>query len=192
MNKNDLISQLATQKVKDYTFTIVFFLVFSFFILFAIRPNLVAVVTLREEIDQLKTLNQQYENNISRIIELQSVIEQNRENFAYLTEALPGNPQVNKVIDDIKKSASDSALPVDKISVNDVSLKASINRNKTKQFTVNIETDSDFLSAKQFIDKLFSQRRLKTIKNLSMIKQDSEGSGSAKLKISIDIDGYYL
>lgn len=192
MNKKDIINQLASQKVKDYTFTIVFFLIFSFFIMFAIRPNLMAVITLREEINQLRALNQQYEENISKIIDLQTVIEQNRENFIFLSEALPETPQVNKVIDDIKKSASDAALPIDKISVNDVSLKADKNRNKTKMFTVNIETISNFDNAKQFIDNLFNQRRLKTIKKLSMIKQESESSESARLKITLDIDGYYL
>ncbi len=192
MNKNDLIAQLSSQKVKDYTFTIIFFVVFSFFLIFAIRPNLMAVVTLREEIDQLKALDQQYEQNISKIIDLQSIIEQNRENFVYLSDALPTNPQVNKVIEDIRKSASDSSMPLDKISVSNVSLKADASRNKTKQFIVSIETGTDFVSAKNFIDQLLNQRRLKTIKNLSMIKQESESSGSATLKITLDIEGYYL
>lgn len=192
MNKNDLLDKLANKKIKEYGFTIAFFLIFSFFIVFAIRPNLSSVISLNEQLTQLHGLDVQYEDSITKIINLQSLIEQNRENFYLLDQSLPSNPQVNKVIDDIKKNASDSGIQIDKIVVDEVNLKEDASKNKMKTFSVHMETASKFENIKQFIDNLFAQRRLKSIQNLTLERDAMSGSESATLKIKLEIGGYYL
>ena len=191
MNKSDILSKLLHKRVKDYGFTIVFFFIFSFFLVFAIRPNLLAVVTLQEQLDQLGSLNQRYEDEITKIVHLQSLIEENRDNFPLLEDSLPSTPQVNKVIDDISRNASDSGLIISKIEVHDISLKEDKQKNKIKSFAVNIETNTDFEHANRFIDTLFNQRRLKSIKDLSMIKEEI-GTESSVLKMQLQIDALYL
>lgn len=192
MNKNDLLEKLTNKKIKEYGFTIAFFLIFSFFIVLAIRPNLASVISLNEQLQQLQGLDVHYEDSITKIINLQSLIEQNREDFYLLDESLPSTPQVNKIIDDIKKNSSESGLLIDKIVVDEVSLKEDASKNKMKLFTVNMETSSKFENIKQFIDTLFAQRRLKTIQNLTLERDALSGSGSATLKIKLEISGYYL
>ena len=192
MDKNELLDKLVNKKVKDYTFTIAFFIVFSFFIVFAIRPNLSSVVTLNEQLTQLNTLDQQYESTITKIINLQTLIEQNRENFYLLDDALPSTPQVNKVIDDIKRNASESGMAIDKMEVQEISLKEDASKNKMKTLSVLMESSASFENIKQFIDTLIKQRRLKNIQSLNLIKESSESSESSKLKIKLEIGGFYL
>lgn len=192
MNKNELVEQLLNKKVKQYGFTIAFFLIFSFFIIFAIRPNLTSVISLNEQLNQLRGLDVHYEDSITKIINLQTFIEQNREDFYLLDQALPSTPQVNKVIDDIKNNASDSGVQIDKIVVDEVSLKEDSSKNKMKILKVNMETSSKFENIKQFIDNLFRQRRLKSIQNLVLERDSLSGSESATLRIKLEIGGYYL
>jgi Tfp pilus assembly protein PilO len=192
MNKNDLLENLRNQKVKEYGFTISFFLIFSFFVVFAIRPNLTSVISLNEQLTQLRGLDVQYENSITKIITLQSLIEQNRENFYLLDESLPSTPQVNKVIDDIKKNASESGLVIDKIVVDEVSLKGDTGKKKMRSFSVDLETTSEFENIKKFVSNLFLQRRLKSIQDLTLERDITVSSGSAPLKIKLEIGGYYL
>ncbi len=192
MNKNDLLENLRNQKVKEYGFTISFFLIFSFFVVFAIRPNLTSVISLNEQLTQLRGLDVQYENSITKIITLQSLIEQNRENFYLLDESLPSTPQVNKVIDDIKKNASESGLVIDKIVVDEVSLKGDTGKKKMRSFSVDLETTSEFENIKKFVSNLFLQRRLKSIQDLTLERDVAVSSGSAPLKIKLEIGGYYL
>ncbi len=192
MNKIDLLDKLQNKKIKEYGFSIAFFMIFSFFIVFAIRPNLASVISLNEQLTQLRGLDVEYENSITKIINLQTLIEQNRENFYLLDESLPSTPQVNKVIDDIKKNASDSGIQIDKVVVDEVSLKEDSSKNKMKVFSVNMESSSQFESIKRFLDTMFQQRRLKAIQSLTLERDALSGSGSASLKIKLEIGGYYL
>lgn len=191
MNKSDIIEHVFEQKIQNYTFGIVFFLIFSFFVVFAIRPNLLALITLQEQLTQLRTVETKYEEAITQIINLQTLVEQNRDNFYLLDESLPNLPKVNKIIDDIKKNASESGITIAKIDISNISLKENIQQNQTKTFKVNIEGDANFAQAKQFIDILIRQRRLKTIKNLGIMKE-GVSTESATLTIQLEIDGYYL
>ncbi len=192
MNRNAIIEKLTSKRVKDYSFTIIFFIVFSFFIIFAIRPNLTTVFSLQKQLKELRVLDTNYENVIVHIVDLQSMLETNRDNMYLLDEALPASPQVNKVIDDLKKSASESGVLIRKIDVGEVNLKEDEKKKDIKAFTLSMETNSDFTEVKTFIDQFMNQRRLKMVRNLSIIKDTKDGTGSASLKIKMDISGYYL
>lgn len=186
------LEQLISRKAKDYTFTILFFIIFSFFTLFVIRPNIVTVFGLQKELTDLQILDKDYEAAIVDIVSLQSVLEKNRDRFPMLREALPYTPQVNQVIDDIRNVASESGIDTEKIDINQISLKESENKSSTKAYNVNIETRSDFPSAFAFVDGLTRQRRLKTLKNIKIYKEGSNGTGSAVLRVILEVEGYYL
>lgn len=192
MNRNAIIEKLTSKRVKDYSFTIIFFIVFSFFIIFAIRPNLTTVFSLQKQLKELRVLDASYEDVIIHIVDLQSLLETNRDNMYLLDEALPASPQVNKVIDDLKKSASEAGVLIRKIDVGEVNLKEDEKKKDIKAFTLSMETNSDFTEVKTFIDQFMNQRRLKMVRNLSIIKDTKDGTGSASLKIKMDISGYYL
>lgn len=192
MNRNAIIEKLTSKRVKDYSFTIIFFIVFSFFIIFAIRPNLTTVFSLQKQLKELRALDASYENVIIHIVDLQSLLETNRDNMYLLDEALPGSPQVNKVIDDLKRSASESGVLIRKIDIGEVNLKEDEKKKDIKGFTLSLETNSNFVEVKSFIDQFMNQRRLKMVRNLSIIKDTKDGTGSASLKIKMDISGYYL
>jgi len=59
MDKKKIIALLGERKVQDYTFNALFFLIFSFFLIFAIRPNVVTVFTLQQEFQELKLKNKE-------------------------------------------------------------------------------------------------------------------------------------
>jgi Tfp pilus assembly protein PilO len=126
------------------------------------------------------------------------MVEANRNNLFLLDQSLPQIPQVNKVIDDLNKAASDSGVLIKKVDIGEVNLKVDKSSRDTKTFAVDIETESDFTQVRRFIDVFMSQRRLKTMTNLSIIKEvggfgDSFGSSeSAILKIKLEVDGHYL
>lgn len=192
INRSELLNKLASRRIKDYSFTILFFFIFSFFLMFAIRPNLVTVFTLQKQLSDLQELDRNYENVILNIVNLQTLLEQNRDNFYLLDQSLPVNPQVNKIIDDLNKSASESGIRVKKIDMGEVNLKQDVRRKEMRSFTVNIETDSGFDNVNEFINSFLQQRRLKMLKNLSIIKENKDGTTSAKLKIKLEVEGYFL
>lgn len=192
MNKQKILEQLVNKKTKDYSFIIIFFIIFSFFTFFVIKPNLTTVFSLQRDLVDLRRLDTQYEQVINNIISVQSSFEKNRDKFSLLDQALPGAPKVNQVVDDINKIASDAGLLMKRMTISEVDLKISKNKEKEKQYTVNIDIDSGFSSITKFIEGITDQRRLKSFKEMTLSKNLKEGTQSSTLRIKIDLDGYYL
>lgn len=192
MDKNTLIKQLTSQKAKDYTYAIIFFLTFSFFAFFVIRPNLVNVFSLQEELGKLHILDTGYENVIKKIINIQTFLEANRSDLYLLDQAISSTPQVNKLIQDVEAAASSSGLIVTQMNVSKINLKDSRVSKSKNILTINLATQANFAEAKEFINNLILERRLKTLKSVVLEKDEKNSSSSAALNIKIDLEGYYL
>jgi Tfp pilus assembly protein PilO len=188
--KNELAIKITPKRLKDYSYAIFFFLVFSFFVFFAIRPNIATAFTLKKELVELDKLNENYEQAIVHIINVQTVLEKYRDDYHLLSDALPTTPQVNKVVDDMYRAASASGITLKRLDIDEVNLRE-LEEKKLRQFKVLLQTESDFETLKLFFDGLYAQRRLKTIDNL-VIKRDRTSSTSATLNLEFDINGYYL
>lgn len=195
MNKDSIISKLDTKKVKDYSFIIFFFLIFSFFVAFAIKPNLTTIFTLQNELRDLNQLDDAYDSVISQILSLQSIFENNRDRMYLLTDALPEGPTVSKVIDDLSKSASASGVVLQKVEINQVNLRKTTANKNLQAYVVNINTNSQFEPVRKFMYDFLDQRRLKMVKSLTIVR-DTGGvptsTGSAKIQIKMEVEGYYL
>jgi hypothetical protein len=192
MDKDYIKKKLVTQKTKDYTYGIIFFLTFSFFIFFVIRPNLVNVFSLQEELGRLHILDAGYENVIKKIINIQTFLETNRSDLYLLDQAISSTPQINKIVADIETAASASGVLVHQIDINKVDLKEKGQRQEKNVLIINMATQTGFTEATAFVGNLLGQRRLKTFKNISIDTTDRNGTGSATLDIKIELNGFYL
>lgn len=192
MEKKQILKKLLTQKNKDYTYAIAFFLIFSFFILFIIRPNLVSVFEANNKIEELHKLDTFYNTQIDKIIELQTTLEENRDNMLLLNQAIASKPEVNKILSDLDVSSQEGTLVASGITVSDINLKEKEDGDKLKSFTLNMDFNGDFQNSVSFIKKIFDQRRLKTISNLNIGRDEKESSESSKLQITMMILGYFL
>jgi Tfp pilus assembly protein PilO len=167
-------------------------LTFSFFLFFVIRPNLVNVFSLQEELGRLRLLDTGYENVIKKIISIQTFLETNRSDLYLLDQSISSSPQINKIVNDLEAAATSSGIILTQIDISEVDLKKNVKQKETNKLVVNLSTQSDFEQAKQFIETLFIQRRLKTLKHLIIDRAENTGSGSALLKIKLELEGYYL
>lgn len=183
------IKNIFNKKIEDYTYVILFLLVFSIFIFFAIWPSLKTAFSLLKEKKDLEIIDKIYEEKIINIYNMQQSLEENREKLYLIDEAVSTNPQVNKMIDDIKKSADKNNFFIKKANIADVNL--SQTKKELGVIKLIIEGKSDYENFNQFINDIFEQKRLKTIENL-LISKDKESTESSQLQITFTIDGYYL
>jgi hypothetical protein len=208
MKREDILEKLTDKRVKDYSFLIGFFLVFSIFVLMAIRPNLVTAFSLQRELEDLRIQDAEYERVISNIVQYQSIIEQTRADIPLLEEAIPLSPEIFLMVRDIRKGASESGIIIDKLEVSEVELRAgkkvvvpgaapppaanSDAAAEARKYMVKFEIESNFTEVKNFISRTVLQRRLKTIENLIISGTGVSGTQSATFRISFTVDGYYL
>lgn len=190
MSKIKISKDIFSKKITDYTFFVLFFLIFSFFIVFAIRPSLSSIFTLKKEESELKKIDSLYEEKILNIALIQQHLENNRDNLDLLNQAIPNYPQINKMIEDIKEAADINSFQIKKADVSDVNLFAA-NKNNLETVKITVEGISNFDNFLKFITYLMNQRRLKTIEKI-IITKDEESTTSSQLKVNFDIEGYYL
>lgn len=189
MDLNVVLKSVFEKKSGDYIFIVFFLLIFSIFIIFAIKPSLTTAYSLKKEEKDLTKIDKVYEEKISSISLIQSLMEENRDNLPLLNQSISEQPEVNKIIEDIKKIADKNFITINKASIVDINLSQT---NKEKQnVKLKMETTANFENLRQFIADIFSQRRLKLINDLS-INRDKESSGSGNLKVNLTIDGYFL
>ena len=185
INKN-----IFNKKMTDYTYLVMFFLFFSFAIIFIIRPTLVTLFSLKKEFTDLENVNRIYDDKITNFSQLQQYLEINRDKLIYLNEAIPDKPNLNRIIDNLYNVASVSGISFKSMSAPEVSLKEE-KEKKYNTVVFNIETVSDFNQMTVFLEGLLNQRRLKSIQKLS-ISHNEEGTSSAQLKVEIKIEMGYL
>lgn len=192
MNKAVIKRKLLVKKATDYSYTILFFLSFAFFTFFVIRPNILTILSLQEELGRLHILDTGYENVIKKIVDIQTFLEENRTDLPLLDEALPDVPQINKLVNDSQLSASESSMVLNTMSINKVDLRDTGKRMNRKNVNVTIEGLANFLQSKSFITQVMNDRRLKTIRQITFEIDTKQGSASGDLKLVLEVEGYYL
>lgn len=192
MDKSSLLKKLFSEKTKDYTYTIAFFIIFSFFIVGIIRPNLISIFEAHDKISQLEKINKQYEDQIDKVIEIQAVMESNRDDLVYLDQAISEKPDVNKVLSDVNVTSEGANLTAQKIDISDINLKDKGDVNKLKSFDIKMNLEGSFDDTLSFVKKIYEQRRLKRVPDLSIDRSAEESSRSSTLNINLNVEGYYL
>lgn len=185
----EFLEKIFTKKAQDYSFSILFFLILSIFIVFAIRPSLTTAFSLTKEGNDLKVLDNQYELQIGNIINLQSTIEENRDKLYLVDEGISDSPQVNKIIADIKKAGDSNSIIISSLSIGEVNL-TELDNKSLQTLKISLEGFGNYENLMAFIKTLFNKRRLETIEKMQIIKEE-EDTGSEVLKIKMDIQGYY-
>ncbi|MFA5769897.1 MAG: type 4a pilus biogenesis protein PilO [Patescibacteria group bacterium] len=189
MKLNTISKSIFEKKSREYIYVIFFLLIFSVFIIFAIKPSLTTAYSLKKEEIDLTKVDQVYEEKINNITLIQTQIEENRDNLPLLNQSVSEQPEVNKIIEDIKKIADKNFITINKASIVDINFSKT---NKEKQnVKLKIEATTSFENLRLFMTDLFAQRRLKLIDNL-VIYRDKESTGSGDLNVDLSIDGYYL
>ena len=98
-------------------------------------------------------------------------------------------PEVNKIVEDVKRIADKNNLFIKNANITDVNLFKK--EEKLDKVQLMLEGRASFNDTVNFITDIFNQRRIKTVDKLT-ISHDKEATGDANLKVVLIINGYYL
>ncbi len=178
-------------KLKNYTYQIVFFLVFSFFILFIINPTLKTAFKIRKKLHDLEKLDSTYEKIISNIIDVQTNLEETRSDLYVISDAMPDKPKINEVIRDVKTTADRFNLKILKMEINKIDLKESKASNM-ESFDIEVQVSGKFADMVAFLNKINEQRRLKLVDTVLVDKVQKLSTSSASIQMTVDISSFYM
>jgi len=189
MDLSTISKSIFEKKSREYIYIVFFLIIFSVFIIFAIKPSLSTAFSLKKEEVDLTKIDKVYEEKINNITLIQTQIEENKDNLPLLNQAISEQPEVNKIVEDIKKIADKNSFLINKASIVDINFSKT---NKEKQnVTLQMEAITNFENLRLFLTDIFAQRRLKLVDSL-LISKDTESTGSGNLKVVLTIDGFYL
>lgn len=190
MDRKRLIALLTEKKVQDYTFSIFFFIIFSFFLAFAIRPNIITAFSLQQELQDLRLQDREYEEQILQIVNYQSILEAYRNDLPVLDEAIPSSPQVAKVVEDVQTAAAIAGVPVTALNVESINFKQLEKPAEIQSYRVTLDTAGDNRALEALILAINNQRRIKTIEQFTL--EGDQASTSAGFTINMIVSAYYL
>lgn len=195
LDRKKIVALLQDKKVQNYGFLIVFFILFSFFIIFAIRPNLLTAFNLQKELQDLKLQNREFESKIQKIVAYQTLLETYRDDIPLLDQAVPPSPELAKVIEDVRQSATDSGVLIQNLKVESVDYKAKSSGDKLQEFSISTDSLASTTSLRQFFDLLLNQRRLKSLDIIDLSKGDFAAGETNDIniyKINLIVSSNYL
>jgi Tfp pilus assembly protein PilO len=193
MDKNYLLKKVINPRFRDYSYAITFFIIFSFSVYFLIRPTILSIVKSKVKVEELRKINDFYDTQVKKIIDLQTNLEAVRDDLHYVEEAIPIYPQVNKVFGDLKNTAAKNNLLIEKLNFDNINLTDNKVAKEAKKFELDLKAMGSFEDTKAFLEELTNQLRLKTVGEMSLTKESNvSASESSQLKIEILINSYYL
>ncbi len=179
---------------KNYLYLSAFFFVFSFFLVFIIRPTLKSAFQSKVKREELAKATSQLEEVINKAITLQSEAEKYRDDFPLLYEAIPEEVNISQVMREITDAIRSNKLIIVNSSVSDIKLVGGEKKGlKTVRLKYFLEGKfSDFL---KFMKTLENQRRLKTIKQAIFLRKEEveiNATGEADVNIKLEIETYFF
>lgn len=191
MNTKELIAKLTQdEKVKDYSYVILFFLISSFFAWFVIKPVLGIAFSLDRQKKDLDVIDAVYEKNLNELINTQSKLELIRDRVALLDQALPSGPHTQTVLQSIQNAAVKTGVSMSKVSIAKINIKT--NGKTPETFSINTQIDGSFGQAQAFIQELMKQRRIKTINNLHMVSVNATEQSVSAVRLELVVEVAYL
>lgn len=183
------VKPLTTEKNTAYLMAIFSFLTLSFFGLFAIRPTILTAFTLYKEIQDLKVLNQQYEDKITNVVVAQSEYERIRNDIPLIYETLPETPQFPKLISTIENLATSSSLILEDMQIDPQPIAPLLNTKELTDYSVQLRLSGEYQNAYTFLSNLVNNQRLISIKSLDLKTEESTSSG--ELTVNFMLQSYY-
>ncbi|GIW63156.1 MAG: hypothetical protein KatS3mg091_849 [Patescibacteria group bacterium] len=189
----DLSLELIAKKLKEsfkkeqnqnYAYLSAFFIVFSFFVLFIIRPTLTIAFELRDKRDSLLKEAARLNLIINNITNINIQSEKYRDDFDLLDQAVPDKMNVFSVFNQINEVFKKHNIKIVSAEASNIVLVGSDNENSKettedsslREITFVYQLTGSFANFLQAIEELRTQRRIKDIANFTITKEYEEDS----------------
>ena len=165
-----------------------------FFAIFAIRPTLLTMSDLIKEIEDKRAHDQKLQQKIASLSSVQTIYNTLENRLYLLDEAIPSQPEFEKVLKIIEKVASDQQVVISNIQVKQIPKIApddvQFNKKTRIALPINISIVGDYQSIKNFVQQIINLRRSLIVD--SIIFTVSEERGIKKLNANITINMQYF
>lgn len=193
---------IQSEKTKNYSTVIFFFLVLSVFGWYAIRPTVQTILYLQREITDKTETDKKMDEKIAALIEANSAYENAQNLLPALSEAIPPSAEALDLVGQIQRLAANKGVWITAVQMSNVPLASGsaegVNQGKKRaDLPIIFTVEGAYLSVIEFLQGLISMRRLVTIHTLSLspaksVSQAATTSARPSLvKAAVTMTAYY-
>lgn len=185
---------------KSVEITATFFLI-TFFLIFALRPTIITISSLKGDIESKKLLKEELKNKINQVITAQDLFSQVQERYQVVEASLPDNPNFYQAADIITSAGTSSNLALEKLTFdlkpeNNNALKDVKDASGVKVYSISTAIKGQFTDAVGLVSQILSNHRTDYIGEITFIEQSSTSVGSSAttstgLSTKFSTDFYY-
>lgn len=175
------------EEVKAYTMAILSFFALSFFTLFAIKPTLSTLFTLRKQIADSKQLDKDLETKINSLLEIQEEFQGYKEDLNLVKEALPTYPQLPNLLRKIEGLAKEQGILITDLQVEGFELQEKTASDEPLSFTFLLTVAGDYPQVEGFLKKLLNLRRIIALEELKFSLDQEQ-----KINLALEGKSYYF
>lgn len=169
------------------------FLFVSFFLFFAIRPTATTISALIGETKSKEILVRQMRSKISNVIQAQDNFAKIENQYNIIKSSLPDSPGFVNTVTQMRGVAEKTLLNMEKINFTLENPEEKpivyLDNKNVKSYAFNFSTKAPFSSAVNFLDRIFLNRRLIDLNNitLSSVKEGEGQPGAINVNFSSNI-----
>lgn len=162
-----------------------------FFALFAIRPTVLTMSDLINELEEKEKLSEKFRQKIATLSTLQAQYQQIRNDAVILLdEAFPNDPELTRVLKSLEKLASENQLIIDTIQVAEIPTAEASNSATLSSYPLSITVYGEYENIRSFSEGILNLRRMLTIDSITF--QTEEDRNTRKLSATIAVNAQYF
>lgn len=203
---------LGKPRAQSYTAVVFSFLVVSLFGLYAIRPTIQTILTLKREIQDKTDISQKMEDKIGALIQAQAAYTQVESSLPVINEALPDSPEAIPLVIQLRNLARNNGLTLSSVQLPAMPLlgkeaapsgakptaPASVPGQQSLKFTIAVV--GPYAAIQAFLAGIQEMRRIVVVESMSVAPDttaDPSASASAvsvgnRLQLFLTLSSYYL
>ena len=166
--------------------------------IFALRPTLLTIskliITIKEKESTLLIMNQKIDN----LRAAQALYDKQKDEIAYVKEAIPQTPEPDNYLRNIEKLLQDNALDISSLQTGE-SILFSINpqpkndtENQTQRITSTVTASADYPALLAFLKQVEDLRRAVSLTSLSLTLNRQQEAQSGQLIMYLTASAAYL
>lgn len=201
---------MKKSNTQNYTAVIFSFLVISLFGLYAIRPTIQTILTLKREIQDKTDISKKMEDKITALIEAQAAYSQIEQSLPLIDEALPDTPDAIPLVIQIRNLGRISGVTLTTVQMPTVPLyreatpsaksKTVPVSGKQQNLKFSITLVGPYTAVQAFLTGLQDLRRIVTIDDMTVTPDktsqlsasDSATAEGQQLMLTLNLVTYYL
>jgi|SRR3989338_260766 len=161
----------------------------SFFGLFALRPTLITAVSLVREVNDLKELSLDFENQISNIITAQSEYERIRNSIPLIDKSLPRGSEFTEFARSIETIAIKNEIILNQLQIDSAPISIPDKYDSLNQINFILIGVGNYQKVDSFLNDVVNSLRIITINSLDFSTE--VGTVSGFLRMTLKGSTYY-